>query len=436
MRRRAGRAAPRASACLRTELLFLEASGWPSEAEHRRRAARRCSRSLDRPRRLLCARSTSASTRLPPFLARRRRQRASRCMLAPPGALEAQLRRDPRAPAPATQLRILLPLVDDACAAERRRGAARARSRALGVRGIARRHDRDAGGRRTRRAEIAARGRLPLSIGTNDLVAVHARRSTARGRLVAAHARATRACSPRSRAPSRPRTRRRPRRRGLRRGRRRPELAPLLVGLGVDELSVSPGAARRRQAALGRSGEPGRRVRQARPRPRWRRRLRPRCESVPPLAPSASTSRMLFAFALFPLASTFIVASNRAASRTKSPAGRACSATPSGSRPRTVSELGVIARFLGRATTSSTVRLSRRHPCRNRTFHERRIRKQHTRPLVRPELLQRCTHGEHRAAQIGDHHASLAVLVRRPPGPARRRYPASPSRPSSDVSLS
>src|SRR4051812_50134980 len=73
--------------------------------------------------------------------------------------------------------------------------------------------------------------------------------------------------------------------------------------------------------------------------------------SVPPAAPRASTSRMLFAFARRPLALTYTSAAKAAAARTSKPAGRACRATPSGRRTVRAtmsSELGDTSRLLGR----------------------------------------------------------------------------------------
>src|SRR5690348_12788283 len=73
--------------------------------------------------------------------------------------------------------------------------------------------------------------------------------------------------------------------------------------------------------------------------------------STPPSAPSERMSRMLLAFARCPFALTKTSAPNADAARTSTPAGRACSATPSGSRATRSargSELADTPRLFGR----------------------------------------------------------------------------------------
>jgi phosphoenolpyruvate-protein kinase (PTS system EI component) len=94
---------------LRTELLFLDAPGWPDAAAHRRLLGPLLGRIGDRPAtvRLL----DFGGDKTPPFL-RGERGRGVELLLAAPAALHAQLEALLSLPAPG--LRVLLPMVTDA----------------------------------------------------------------------------------------------------------------------------------------------------------------------------------------------------------------------------------------------------------------------------------------------------------------------------------
>jgi phosphoenolpyruvate-protein kinase (PTS system EI component) len=219
---------------LRTELLLLDAAGWPTEAEHRR--------ALQPVLAPLAGRVATVrvldygADKLPPFL-RDDGARGIALLLRHPDALEDQLAAI-LAEGAACDLRILLPMVDDASeidAVSRLLARARARTRArTGVLGAM--IETTAAVERV--AEIAARCAF-LSIGTNDLTAAilgvdrfaAGEARTDDPRVVAAIARTVEAghaagipvevCGEAAADPA---------------------LAPLLIGAGVDELSA--GAAR------------------------------------------------------------------------------------------------------------------------------------------------------------------------------------------------
>jgi phosphoenolpyruvate-protein kinase (PTS system EI component) len=219
---------------LRTELLLLDAAGWPTEAEHRR--------ALQPVLAPLAGRVATVrvldygADKLPPFL-RDDGARGIALLLRHPDALEDQLAAI-LAEGAACDLRILLPMVDDASeidAVSRLLARARARTRTrTGVLGAM--IETTAAVERV--AEIAARCAF-LSIGTNDLTAAilgvdrfaAGEARTDDPRVVAAIARTVEAghaagipvevCGEAAADPA---------------------LAPLLIGAGVDELSA--GAAR------------------------------------------------------------------------------------------------------------------------------------------------------------------------------------------------
>jgi len=210
---------------LRTELAFLDAADWPTEAEHRA--------ILDRVLRLLRGRTATVRVldfggdKTPPFL-RGETARGISLLLARPDALAAQLRAIAAAGAD-TDLRVLLPLVrgpEDVAAV-----------RAL-VPGVSVGAMLETTGAIDAAGAIAAEADF-LSIGTNDLTAdvlgtdrfapggavphdPRVLRAIARaGEAAAAHGRVLEVCGE---AASDPR------------------MIPLLIGAGVTELSV--GAAR------------------------------------------------------------------------------------------------------------------------------------------------------------------------------------------------
>ena len=233
---------------LRTELAFLDSAGWPTEEEH--------FAALEPVLSLLGDRAATVRTldfgldKTPPFL-RGDGGRGIALMLEHPDALAAQLAAIVRAGA-GTKLRIMLPLVEsptqlDAARALLPDGAQ------LGAM-----IETPAG---VERAPELARAADFFSIGTNDLVAstlgldraqpVSSPLTAADPRVVelmrrtveAAHAAGitVEVCGEAAGEP---------------------ELTPLLVGLGVDELSVSPARLDAVREAIGRSGEPGDDVRQ------------------------------------------------------------------------------------------------------------------------------------------------------------------------------
>ena len=219
---------------LRTELLLLDAAGWPTEAEHRR--------ALQPVLAPLAGRVATVrvldygADKLPPFL-RDDGARGIALLLRHPDALEDQLAAI-LAEGAACDLRILLPMVDDASEIDAvSRLLARARARAgtrTGVLGAM----IETVAAVERVAEIATRCAF-LSIGTNDLTAAilgvdrfaAGEARTDDPRVVAAIARTVEAghaagipvevCGEAAADPA---------------------LAPLLIGAGVDELSA--GAAR------------------------------------------------------------------------------------------------------------------------------------------------------------------------------------------------
>jgi multiphosphoryl transfer protein len=212
---------------LRTELAFLEASAWPTEDEHFAELAP----PLARLRGLVATVRTLdfGADKTPPFLAGIT-DRGLTLMLSHPAELEAQLRAIVRA-AEGTQLRILLPLVESAEQVRAVRALVAGPDITLG----AMIETPTAAGRA---AEIAAEADF-LSIGTNDLVQYAldldrerpvASAATAAEPIVlrliaqvvdAAHAAAktVEVCGEAAGEV---------------------EVATLLMGLGVDELSVAP----------------------------------------------------------------------------------------------------------------------------------------------------------------------------------------------------
>ena len=222
---------------LRTELLLLDAAGWPTEAEHRRAL-----RSVLAP---LAGRVATVrvldygADKLPSFLADEDDgSRGIALLLRHPGALEDQLVAILSEGADC-ELRILLPMVDDAGQLDAVEGLlARARARAREVEGGVLGAMIETPAAVEHAAEIAARSSF-LSIGTNDLTAsvlgvdrfAGGLARTDDPRVLAAIAHTVRAghaagipvevCGEAAADPA---------------------LVPTLVGLGVDELSA--GAAR------------------------------------------------------------------------------------------------------------------------------------------------------------------------------------------------
>jgi phosphoenolpyruvate-protein kinase (PTS system EI component) len=213
---------------LRTELAFLEADAWPTEAQHAR-LLDAVTAALDDPRRTLTVRLLDfGGDKVPPFL-RGVPERGIALLLAHPDALRAQL----RALAPLAGragLRVLLPLVASPAQVD----AVRAELPA-GVAVGAMVETPEAAARAQRLAQHSAF----LSIGTNDLA--HATLGTERfagGRAPAHHPRVLAEIA---------RTARAARAVGVPlevcgEAASDPVALPLLVGLGVDELSA--GAAR------------------------------------------------------------------------------------------------------------------------------------------------------------------------------------------------
>jgi phosphoenolpyruvate-protein kinase (PTS system EI component) len=219
---------------LRTELLLLDAEDWPTEAEHRR-ALRPVLAPL--AGRVATVRVLDyGADKLPPFL-RDDGARGIALLLRHPAALEDQLAAI-LAEGAACELRILLPMVDDAGQLDAvSRLFARARARTSATAGVLGAMIETVAAVE-RVAEIAARCAF-LSVGTNDLTAAilgidRFGASEVRNddpRVVAAIARTVEAghaagipvevCGEAAADPA---------------------LAPLLIGAGVDELSA--GAAR------------------------------------------------------------------------------------------------------------------------------------------------------------------------------------------------
>jgi multiphosphoryl transfer protein len=212
---------------VRTELAFLEAEAWPDEAEHEAALAP----VLD----LLEGRIATVRTldfgadKTPPFLLGID-TRGLALMLDHEDALVAQLRAIVRAGA-RTQLRVLLPMVDDAAQLRRVRALLGDAKPVLGAM-IETPHAA------ARATEIALEADF-LSIGTNDLVQYTlgldrelplATARAAADPAVLAHISATVAAARRAGIPIEV----------CGEAAAEPPVAALLVGLGVDELSVAP----------------------------------------------------------------------------------------------------------------------------------------------------------------------------------------------------
>jgi phosphoenolpyruvate-protein kinase (PTS system EI component) len=212
---------------LRTELAFLEASAWPSEEEHFAALSPALTRLVGR---VATVRTLDfGADKTPPFLAGIT-ARGLTLMLAHAAELEKQLRAIVQA-AEGTELRILLPLVETAEQVRTVRAL-------VGIPDVSVGAMIETPTAAARAAEIAAEADF-LSIGTNDLVQYtlgldreHPVASAATAaepivlRLIAqvvdaAHAvgKTVEVCGEAAGETS---------------------LAPLLIGLGVDELSVAP----------------------------------------------------------------------------------------------------------------------------------------------------------------------------------------------------
>src|SRR5712691_4189586 len=136
-----------------------------------------------------------------------------------------------------------------------------------------------------------------------------------------------------------------------------------------------------------------------------------RRKTVPPVAPSASTARMLLALASFPsalsLSPTVSCDRKRSAVLTKVAAGRAWRATPAGS-----------------ATFDSKLACTAGFLCGLRHFFERLPGRRHDRgchgtldewSVYQPDVavglaLKQVTHGEDGAAEVGEHDHALAAV--------------------------
>jgi phosphoenolpyruvate-protein kinase (PTS system EI component) len=215
---------------LRTELAFLDAPGWPSEGSHREALEPVLSALGDRPATVRVL--DFGGDKLPPFLAGRS-ERGIRLLLSEPAALAAQLRAILAASGSA-RVRILVPMVNTtvelAAVADLLARAAAETGAPVPELGPMIETPRAAGNADA----LAARAGF-LSIGTNDLtasmlgvdrfgpaeaVAHHPRVLGAIARTVAAGRRAGLPVEVCGEAAS------------------DPVLLPLLVGLGVDEVSV------------------------------------------------------------------------------------------------------------------------------------------------------------------------------------------------------
>jgi phosphoenolpyruvate-protein kinase (PTS system EI component) len=239
---------------LRTELAFLDASGWPTEDEHYAALAPVLAPLEGR---IATVRTLDFGADKTPAFLRGEGGRGIALMLEHEDALVAQLAAILRAGA-RTKLRIMLPLVESprqlavARTLLRRAGAGRPLPE-LGVM-----IETPTGVARSRELAVAADF---FSIGTNDLVATTLRLDRARPgasplsaadpavvelmrrTVEAAHAAGitVEVCGEAAGEP---------------------ELTPLLVGLGVDELSVSPARLDAVRSAVRRSGELGDEARQ------------------------------------------------------------------------------------------------------------------------------------------------------------------------------
>jgi phosphoenolpyruvate-protein kinase (PTS system EI component) len=216
---------------IRTELAFLDATAWPGEAEHRRMLSPVLAALRGRPATVRVL--DFGGDKTPPFLRGTRARGLALLLEQSPAALAAQLRAALDA-GRHTRLRILLPLVRDAAELEAVR---RLLDEAVAATGAPRPllgAMVETPGAAARAAELAARADF-LSIGTNDLT--HETLGTDRFggdeavthdprvlRHIAACAGAGRPLEVCGEAASSPLT------------------VPLLIGLGVDELSI--GAAR------------------------------------------------------------------------------------------------------------------------------------------------------------------------------------------------
>jgi phosphoenolpyruvate-protein kinase (PTS system EI component) len=211
---------------LRTELAFLEAAEWPSEAQHRAAIAPVLQGLAGRTATVRVL--DFGADKTPPFLAGTR-ERGLELLLARPEALDAQLRAIIEA-GRGTELRILLPMVESAAQVE----AIRARipeSVTLGAMIETRAAVANA-------REIAAAADF-LSIGTNDLS--HAVLGSDRFKGAAAAADDPRVVAAMA-ATARAATAARVTLEVCGEAASEPAVVPLLVGLGAGELSV--GAAR------------------------------------------------------------------------------------------------------------------------------------------------------------------------------------------------
>src|SRR6267142_4429507 len=132
-----------------------------------------------------------------------------------------------------------------------------------------------------------------------------------------------------------------------------------------------------------------------------------RCRTVPPVAPRASTARMLLAFATLPSRPTVSCDRNCSAILTKVAAGRAWSATPAGSA--TVdSKLACTAGFLCGLRHVFERLAGRRHDRRRHgSLHKRGV---HQPDVTVGFALEQVTDGENGAAEVGEHDHSLAAI--------------------------
>jgi multiphosphoryl transfer protein len=244
---------------VRTELAFLDATGWPSEAQHVAALAP----ILEPLRgRVATVRTLDFGADKTPAFLRSDGGRGIALMLEHEDALEAQLAAIIRAGA-GTRLRIMLPLVEapeQLLATRRLLRAATGSVRVLPQLGAM--IETPAGARRS--TELALHADF-FSIGTNDLVATTLgldRDQPEASPLSAAEPAVVELMR---------RTVESARAAGITvevcgEAAGEPELTSLLVGLGVDELSVSPARLDAIRDAVRRSGEPGDELRQPRDR--------------------------------------------------------------------------------------------------------------------------------------------------------------------------
>jgi len=116
---------------------------------------------------------------------------------------------------------------------------------------------------------------------------------------------------------------------------------------------------------------------------------------------------MLLASASRPFAATMIFERNRIAVRTKSAAGRACSATPSG-RVMVASELASITRILRSSSDLVERRPRRGHDrSRDRTLDERGVDEPEMTIAIPAEDF---TDGEDRASEVAEQHDTLTLV--------------------------